>query len=97
MLYYNQLVSEVKVMADVNLDRIRAFMTYNGWSEYELAKRMGVSYSYVNRVMAGKRIPGRKFIAGLIDAGMKPDAIFILPKPLPSGNTFLSSDDKAAG
>lgn len=73
-------------MTAINLERIKAFMTYNGWSEYELAKRMGVSYSYVNRVMAGKRMPGRKFITGLIDAGITPEAIFV-GKPLTSGNT----------
>jgi transcriptional regulator with XRE-family HTH domain len=80
-------------MAAVNLERIKAFMTYNGWSEYELAKRMGVSYSYVNRVMSGKRMPGRKFIAGLVDIGMDPKAIFIMPKALPSGNTFLAEQE----
>jgi len=81
-------------MAGINLERIKAFMTYNGWSEYELAKRMGVSYSYVNRVLSGKRTPGRKFIVGLINAGMKPEAIFILPKALPSGNTFLAEEQE---
>jgi transcriptional regulator with XRE-family HTH domain len=60
----------------VNLEYVRFFMENNGLTELELAKQMGVSYSYLFRVMRGKRKPGGKFIEGLIKAGMKPDKIF---------------------
>jgi len=78
----------------VNLDKVRAFMAYKDWSEYELAKAMKVSYSFINRVMNGKRKPGPKFIAGLIRAGMDPESVFYLPKPLPTGNGKLEPHEK---
>jgi len=73
-------------MATINLEQVRLFMQEKGYSEVELAKAMGVTYSYVFRVMRGKRQPGGKFIEGLISAGMLPENIF-MPLSLPHGNT----------
>ncbi len=69
----------------VNLQRVREFMEEKGYSEYHLAKEMGISYSYLFRVLRGTRHPGSKFIKGLLIAGMSPDDIF-LNQPLTSGN-----------
>lgn len=73
-------------MASVNLDAVQAFMKKQNYSEFDLSKAMGVSYSYVFRVMRGKRSPGGKFIEGLLRAGMSPGDIF-LPSSLPKVNT----------
>lgn len=72
-------------MPQVNLDRVQIFMRERNISEPALAKRMDISYSYLFRVLRGKRQAGRKFIHGLISIGMKPEEIF-LPKVLPNGN-----------
>lgn len=73
-------------MAQVNLDRVQAFMKEQNISEPALAKNMDISYSYLFRVLRGKRQAGGKFINGLISIGMKPEEIF-LPTLLPNGNT----------
>ncbi len=69
----------------LNLGKIKDFMVANKLSEYGLSKKMSVSYSYVFRVMRGKREPGQKFINGLIQAGMVPNDIFLIVS-LPKGN-----------
>lgn len=78
----------------VNLDYLKNYMQKNNLSEYEFAKQIGVSYPMVNRVFRGKRNPGAKFIAGLIQLGLDKDKIF-LPKPLPDGNS--KGDNVATG
>lgn len=69
----------------VNLENVRRFMKGRGYSEVELAREMGIAYSYLFRVLRGKRRPGPKFIQGLLQAGMDPREIF-LPRALPNGN-----------
>lgn len=73
-------------MEIINLDNVRAFMKQRDYSEPELAKAMGIAYSYLFRVLRGKRQPGAKFIRGLLSAGMSPTDIFS-PSPLPKGST----------
>lgn len=73
-------------MAQVNLDRVQTFMRERNISEPALAKSMEISYSYLFRVLRGKRQAGGKFINGLISIGMKPEEIF-LPQALPKGNS----------
>ena len=50
----------IEQMATVQLDveRVRAYMAQQGLSERELAQQMGVAYSYVNRLLSGKRQVG---------------------------------------
>ncbi len=72
-------------MAQVNLKKVEAFMAENKFSEPALARKMDISYSYLFRVLRGKRQAGGKFIDGLIKVGMNPQEIF-LPKSLPKGN-----------
>lgn len=44
----------------------------------EAAKAMGISHSYLSKVLAGKREPGKKFIDGMLAAfkGIKFEEIF---------------------
>ena len=60
-------------MATVQLDveRVRDYMAQQGWGERELAKQMGLAYSYVNRLLSGKRQVGPRAIAGLALAGLE--------------------------
>mgnify|MGYP000846986782 CR=1 FL=1 len=74
----------------INLDNVKEFMDERDMSEQEFAKIMGITRSYLFRVLRGDRQPGRKFIEGLFRAGMVVDDIF-LTSPLPKGNT--SNDD----
>jgi transcriptional regulator with XRE-family HTH domain len=46
------------------------------WSEKELAAALGVNHSQVNRVLNGKRRPGAKFIAGMLQLGVPFEAVF---------------------
>jgi|LSQX01.2.fsa_nt_gb transcriptional regulator with XRE-family HTH domain len=71
-------------MTTINLKNVKTFMGRESYSEIELSKAMGISYSYLFRVLRGDRKPGAKFIEGLLKAGMEPNEIF-LPSPLPNG------------
>lgn len=64
-------------MATVQLDveRVRAYMAQQGWSERDLAQQMGVAYSYVNRLLVGKRHVGPRAIAGLALDGLEWQAV----------------------
>ncbi|MCY0909954.1 helix-turn-helix transcriptional regulator [Sulfobacillus sp. hq2] len=55
-------------------------MEQRGWSERDLAAHMDLAYSYVNRVLGGKRQPGAKFIAGVLLLGMTLEEAFILQR-----------------
>lgn len=46
------------------------------WTHRDLARAMGVSASQVNRVLNGKRQPGRKFIDGCLQLGLKFDDLW---------------------
>lgn len=60
----------------LNVERVQECMKANGWSERELAKHMDVAYSYLNRLLRGKRSPGAHAIAGFQRAGLNWDEIF---------------------
>ncbi len=65
-------------MATLSLDvpRVRRYMAEHGWSERDLAARMEVAYSYINRVLNGKRQVGARAIAGFRKAGFEWNDIF---------------------
>jgi plasmid maintenance system antidote protein VapI len=46
-------------------------MAERDWSERDLAAHMGVAYSYVNRVLNGKRHVGARAIAGFLQVGLE--------------------------
>ncbi|MCL4318766.1 MAG: helix-turn-helix transcriptional regulator [Firmicutes bacterium] len=64
----------------VNVGVIRRFMEQHGWSERELALHMDLAYSYVNRVLGGKRRPGAKFVAGTLLIGLNIEEVFTIEK-----------------
>lgn len=64
----------------VNVPVFRTFMEQQGWSERDLASHMDLAYSYVNRVLGGKRRPGAKFIAGTLILGLTLEQAFTLQK-----------------
>jgi transcriptional regulator with XRE-family HTH domain len=55
-------------------------MEQHGWSERELALHMDLAYSYVNRVLGGKRRPGAKFVAGTLLIGLNIEEVFTIEK-----------------
>lgn len=65
-------------MLRVNAPAFRKLMEANGWSERDLSEKMGLAYSYVNRVLSGKRQPGAKFVAGALLLGLTMDQAFII-------------------
>lgn len=71
-------------MNKINLKAVKIYMNDNNLSEQEMSLKMGISRSYLFRVLRGTRHAGGKFISGLIDAGMKLEDIF-LPEPFPKG------------
>ncbi len=73
-----------------NLENVLRFMKENNYTEQSLSKAMGISYSYLFRVLRSKRQPGRKFFEGLMHVGMPPEEFF-LQKSFPKGNTKGSS------
>lgn len=60
----------------VNVDAFRRLMHEKGWNERQLAQNMELAYSYVNRVLSGKRQPGSKFVAGALIMGLTIDQAF---------------------
>lgn len=74
----------------VDLAKAGAYKVLNGWSECEMARKMGMNSASLNRIFRGERNAGGKFIAGLLRIGMKPSDIF-LPEPL------LKSNGKESG
>ncbi len=64
----------------VNVAVMRRVMEQHGWSERELAMHMDLAYSYVNRVLGGKRRPGAKFVAGTLLLGLDIEEVFIIEK-----------------
>lgn len=51
-----------------NMELIHKMVKEKGWSGSQLAMKMGVSRMEANRLLNGKRIGGKKCIAGLIKA-----------------------------
>ena len=49
----------------INVDKLHAIMAQRQWSEQDLAREMGLAYSFVNRLVNGRRRPGAKTLAGL--------------------------------
>lgn len=66
-------------MANINLDKVKKFIKDSDMKDQAFAEAMGIDYSYLFRVLRGKRSPGGKFIDGLILVGMRPEDIFYKP------------------
>lgn len=59
----------------INTDRLHAIMAQRQWSEQDLAREMGLAYSFVNRLVNGRRGVGSKAMAGLRLAGIGWDEV----------------------
>lgn len=64
----------------IKFEKLREYMRRNSWDEKDLAKKMGVAYVTVYRVLRKKREPGNEFIAKLLNAfeGATFDELFYL-------------------
>lgn len=73
---------------NINLEKLQEYMETKGWSEPDLAEKIGVSRVQVYRVLRGQRAPGNEFIAGLLSScrEMGLNDLFIFEEPLPIGN-----------
>ena len=72
----------------VRTDFLSDYLNFNGLSESDFAKTIGVAHSTVNRVLNGKRNPGGKFIAGVLDSypDLTFEQVFTYSLDLPKGN-----------
>jgi transcriptional regulator with XRE-family HTH domain len=59
-------------------EKVARIIADNYSSLREAARAMGISHSYLSKVLTGKREPGRKFIDGILAAhkGVKFEEIF---------------------
>jgi transcriptional regulator with XRE-family HTH domain len=79
-----------------NKTHITKLVKEKGWSDSELARRMGISRAEANRFMKGQRSGGKKLMSGLLRAfpNESIEALFILPSlsPIDNNYTELASD-----
>jgi hypothetical protein len=79
-----------------NRTYITKLVNERGWSDSELARRMGISRAEANRFMKGQRCGGKKLMSGLLRAfpNESIETLFILPhlSPIGNTNTVLASD-----
>ena len=63
-----------------NINYIKQLQTKKGWSNAQLAMKMGVSKAHVGRIFSGKREAGNKVISGIVKAFPNEplDKLFIL-------------------
>jgi transcriptional regulator with XRE-family HTH domain len=63
-----------------NIDYIKQLQNEKGWSNAQLAIKMGVSKAHVGRIFSGKRDAGNKVISGIVKAFPNEplDKLFIL-------------------
>ncbi|WP_084781670.1 helix-turn-helix transcriptional regulator [Paenibacillus sp. D9] len=83
----------------LNVEKVREYMQIKGWSDDDLAEKIGISRTQVFRVLKGIQDPGNKFIAGLLDAcrEMGLNDLFIFDKELPHGNENKGGTDEKSG
>ena len=67
---------------------ITKLVNERGWSDSELARRMGISRAEANRFMKGQRSGGKKLMSGLLRAfpNESIETLFILPTLSPISN-----------
>jgi transcriptional regulator with XRE-family HTH domain len=75
---------------EVNIEALKMLIKERDWSTPELARRLGVDYSYLFRVIKGKKKGGSKLFAGLYrlcaEEGLDFGKLIFLTKPLPADN-----------
>ena len=75
-----------------NRTYITKLVNERGWSDSELARRMGISRAEANRFMKGQRSGGKKLMSGLLRAfpNESIETLFILPNLSPIGNNYTA-------
>jgi transcriptional regulator with XRE-family HTH domain len=75
-----------------NRTYITKLVNERGWSDSELARRMGISRAEANRFMKGQRSGGKKLLSGLLRAfpNESIETLFILPNMSPIGNNYAA-------
>lgn len=64
--------------AVLNVNKVKAWMTLNDFSNRKLAQEIGVSPATIGRILSGSRSPSARFVQGMWTLGMNPNDI-ILP------------------
>jgi hypothetical protein len=66
------------VKAQLNANKVKAWMTLHDYSNRKLAQEIGVSAATIGRIINGNRSPSARFVQGMWTLGMNPNDI-ILP------------------
>lgn len=78
-------------MMQVNVKALTMLAAEKGWSTPELARRLGVNYSYLFRIIKGKKKGGAKVLSGLYnlcaEEGLDFKELIFLPASLTVDNT----------
>lgn len=76
---------------EVNIEALKALAKEKGWSTPELARRLGIDYSYLFRIIKGKKKGGSKLFTGIYklctEEGLDFEKLIFLSEPLPADNT----------
>jgi len=77
----------------LNVEFLQSYLKVKGLAPREFAELIGVSNSYLNRAMNGKRGVGGKFIAGVMNncKDISFEQMFTCVPSLPKGNTKKKS------
>jgi len=71
---------------EVNIEALKSLANGKGWSTPELARRLGVDYSYLSRIINGKKKGGSKLFAGIYklcnEEGLDFEELIFLTAPL---------------
>ncbi len=51
---------------DIKRELIGDLIKEKGWSKAEFARKLGLNYSYLHRLLKGERKPGGKFFSGFL-------------------------------
>lgn len=75
---------------EVNIEALKRMANEKGWSVPELAKRLGVDYSYLFRIIKGNKKGGYKLFIGLyklcVEEGWDFNELIFLVDMLPTDN-----------
>jgi transcriptional regulator with XRE-family HTH domain len=86
-------------MLDFDVKQVERYMEIKSWSQAELARKMGISESYLSRILRGERMPGRKFIGSLLQTckGLEFEDVFFFAPVVPDRNDIGTRREDAPG
>lgn len=75
---------------EINIEALKMLAKEKGWSVPELSRRLDIDYSYLFRIIKGKKKGGSKLFAGLYklcaEEGLNFDELIFLTGSLPADN-----------